>query len=176
MRLLESIKITALVGSIFNRVIRFTRLLIIALMMTLTAVVIYDVIARYLFNSPTVFAGEISRMIQVTFATLGAAYVLQQEEHVSVEILVMRLNTRLQALIDGITSAIAVFFSCILVWLLWDLTKASFIMGERTVDIGWLLWPVKLIATIGILLLGFQFIAHSCKHFAAIKSIKKSKG
>lgn len=176
MRLLESPKITALAIRVFNRVILFTRLLIIALMMTLTAVVIYDVFTRYLLNSPALFASEINQMVQVTLATLGAAYVLQQEEHVSVEILVSKLNTKWQTLIDGITSAIAVFFSGILVWLLWELTRGSFVMGERSVDIGCLMWPVKLIATIGILLLSLQFIARSCKHFGAIKRLKKRQG
>lgn len=159
--------------SFFRRVVDFTRPLSIGLLMTLTAVVIYDVFTRYVINSPSIFASEISRMLQVTLATLGAAYVLEREGHVSVDILLIRLNTQWQALIGGITSVISGFFSVILVWLLWDLTSASYRISERTLDIGWLLWPVKLIATLGILLLGLQFISRAYKKISVVKGLKK---
>jgi TRAP-type C4-dicarboxylate transport system permease small subunit len=141
--------------------------------MILTVVVIYDVFTRYVINSPSIFASEFSRMLQVTLASLGAAFVLEREGHVSVDILLLRLNKRRQALIGGITSVISGFFCFILVWLLWELTSASYRTGERTLDIGWFLWPVKLIATLGILFLGLQFISRAYKKISAVKELKK---
>jgi TRAP-type C4-dicarboxylate transport system permease small subunit len=157
----------------FRRVVDFTQPLSIGLLMTLAVVVIYDVFTRYVMNSPSIFASEFSRMLQVTLATLGAAYVLEKEGHVTVNILLLRLNTRWRTLIGGITSVISGFFCFILVWLLWDLTSASYRTGERTLDIGWFLWPVKLIATLGILLLGLQFISRAYKKISAAKGLKK---
>lgn len=52
---------------------------------------VYDVLARYLFNSPTSWATEISTYVLICVIFLGAAYTNLMDGHVRVELLLQRL-------------------------------------------------------------------------------------
>ena len=54
--------------------------------------VTYEVIARYLFHSPTIWANDLSEYTLLASTFLAAPWVLRQEGHVTVDIVVVRLG------------------------------------------------------------------------------------
>lgn len=82
-----------------------------ALILILTAVMGYEVIARYIFNSPTGFANQFAAYSMPVIAFLSAAATLRKNGHVSVDVLVKALSKRLRARLEVLTEA----FSLVLV-------------------------------------------------------------
>ena len=68
----------------------------------------YEVIMRYVFNAPTVWVDEISRVLQVWVVYLAAAYVLKHREMVTIEVILTNPNTIWRRLAE--TLAVVVLF------------------------------------------------------------------
>jgi len=87
------------------------------LVLLLTCAISYEVICRYVFNAPTLWAQEVSTYIYGTFFMMGGAYVMLKDNHVRVDILYSRLSQRGKAIIDLITFPLFFFlFIGVLVW------------------------------------------------------------
>lgn len=77
--------------------------------LALVLVLCYEVVMRYVFNNPTVWAADISRMLGASFATLGLAYTLRHRGHVRVDVFYSRLSDRGKALVDVICTLLLFF-------------------------------------------------------------------
>ncbi|MFH1122775.1 MAG: TRAP transporter small permease subunit [Pseudomonadota bacterium] len=72
--------------------------LIIPLMLGL----IYEVISRYLFNAPTVWAYDVSYMLNGTLCMMGAAYTLYKDGHIRTDVLYANWSPRRQGWVNVI--------------------------------------------------------------------------
>ena len=72
--------------------------------------ILLQVILRYVFNAPTVWAGELSQMLFGAYATLSGGYILRVGGHVNVDIIYSRLSPRARAAIDIVTSLLFFLF------------------------------------------------------------------
>jgi TRAP-type mannitol/chloroaromatic compound transport system permease small subunit len=79
------------------------------LVMALVLVLFTEVTARYVFDSPTVWALETSKMLLGTIGTLGWGYTHRLGGHVKVDVVYGLLSRRVQALLDVILSIIFLF-------------------------------------------------------------------
>src|SRR3982751_6284717 len=68
------------------------------LIVPMVASLVYEVIARYLFNAPTEWAYDMTFMLYGTFFMLGAAYTLQQKGHIRTDSLYIDWSPRRQAI------------------------------------------------------------------------------
>ena len=62
--------------------------LLIALFFTMVVAIVWQVVARYFFASPTIWSEELARFLVVWVTMLGSAYVLEHGGHVAVTIFV----------------------------------------------------------------------------------------
>ncbi len=72
------------------------RWLILAFVFTMA----YEVIARYVFNAPTVWSYDISYMLGGGMIVLGGAYLILHDGHVRIDIFYGRLSTRKRLVLD----------------------------------------------------------------------------
>lgn len=87
------------------------------LVLLLTGAISYEVVSRYIFNAPTLWAQEVSTYIYGTFFMMGGAYVMLKDNHVRVDILYTHLSPKGKAIVDLITFPLFFFlFVGILVW------------------------------------------------------------
>jgi len=107
-------------------------------------VLVYEVVMRYVFNRPTIWAHETSCMLYGAHFILGGAYALKHGAFVNVEVFYMRFPKRTKAVIDLFTwTMFYVFVGALLLnslpWA-WE----SFTVREFT-DSTWgpPVWPVK---------------------------------
>lgn len=61
---------------------------------------VYDTVARYVFNTPTEWSYDISYMLYGAIFMLGAAYTLHIDKHVRIETIYGKLSPKSKALID----------------------------------------------------------------------------
>ena len=78
------------------------------------AIVTYDVILRYFFNDPTVWAGEVASFLTIAVVFLGLAQNLRQGDHIRIDFLTKLLPPRLQLVFDVVAHGVAIVFSVVL--------------------------------------------------------------
>ncbi len=123
---------------------------------------VYEVIARYFLNSPTIWSYEVTYFLYGSHYLLGAAYVLSIDAHIRIDILTSHLTPRTRAKID-LAGYLLLFFPVILV-LIWaggEYVAQSFEMGEKSGLSPWrpYLYPYKALITISFILLLLQGIS-----------------
>ncbi len=145
-----------------DRVSEATASVIVYLVVLLTAVLGYEILARYAFNSPTKWAFDMSYMIGGAFFLFGEAYALKHKRHVRIDIFYNRFSTRTRASID-------VFFYLLFFFPLWigmlvylyPYVLFSWKVQERSMQSYWqpLIYPFKTLMPIGVFLLVLQGLA-----------------
>lgn len=107
-------------------------------------VLVYEVVMRYAFNSPTIWAHETSCMFYGTHFVLGGAYALRHDAFVNVEVLYMRFSKRTKAIIDLCSWTMFYIFVGVLFFEGLPWAWSSFTVREFS-DSTWgpYIWPVK---------------------------------
>lgn len=130
------------------------------LIIPLTLIVVLDVILRYVFNKPTIWAWDVNVQLLGALVILGAGYCLLHNAHVGVDVLVLRFSPRKRAIIDLITGLFFVFAIGVLLWKTASAAWASLQIREAYSSY-WEppIYPFKMLMVVGILLLLLQGIA-----------------
>ena len=82
------------------------------LIVPLTVMVVYEVISRYLFKSPHIWALEITMVFFGPHFMLVAGYTLLHHGHVRIDLIYNRFPTRVRGILDIITYLIFFFPFC----------------------------------------------------------------
>jgi len=131
---------------------------------------VYEVVARYFFTAPTMWAYDISRMLYGALFTLGAAYALSKGIHIRSDFLYRNWSIRTQARVD--TTLYLVFYfpsMLIFLWVASEWAWVSIDRAERGMDTAWmpLLGPIKSCLPIGVAFLLIQGVSELLKCFYA---------
>lgn len=99
---------------------------------------------------------------------LGAAYTLQRNEHVRIDVITSRFSRRVQTWIDIFGT---LFFllpvTGLVLWLSWPVFLRALDSGEMSSSAGGLLlWPARLLVPLGFALLGLQGLSELIKRVA----------
>lgn len=122
----------------------------------------YEVISRYAFNAPTVWAYDTSRMLGGTIIVLGWAYVHLHGEHVRVDVIYARLNQRNKAILDLIFASM--FFFPLITLLTYSAANwmiYSWSEGEKLVETQWYppAPPIRTVVFLGFCLFALEGLA-----------------
>lgn len=125
----------------------------------LILVITYEVISRYIFNSPTSWSYEMSYFLSSFSIMMAMAYTLQTKKHVNIDIFYNRFPRKMQLILSIIFTLVFFFPMWILLikFMIPSVTH-SFTTGERSSYGSWLplIWPFKTWILIGIFLLVIQ--------------------
>jgi TRAP-type mannitol/chloroaromatic compound transport system permease small subunit len=97
-------------------------------------IMLFEVISRYVFDSPTTWAWKLNTQIFSGTMILGGGYVLLNKGHVKLDILYERVGPGKKRLFDMITFPLFVILFVIVLWQGWKMMINSVSMGEH--DIG----------------------------------------
>lgn len=102
---------------------------------------------------------------------LGAAYTLEQNEHIRIDIINARLKPRTRQIIDIVGHLLFLLPLCILIlWLGVPFFWRSFTSGEISSSAGGLIiWPAKLLVPLGFFLLLLQAFSELIKRIAVMQ-------
>jgi TRAP-type mannitol/chloroaromatic compound transport system permease small subunit len=124
----------------------------------------YEVMGRYVFNSPTNWVHESMFLMFGMQYMLCGAFAYREDQHVRVDVVYANFSPRGKAIADIMTS---VFFFIFIVTMLW--TGARFAMdaiqvGEHSfTEWGVQYWPVKLTIPVGATLMTLQGLSKLIK-------------
>lgn len=97
----------------------------------LSAAVIYEVVARYAFNRPTIWAFDVAMMLTSTLCLLPAAYLLKENAHIRVDVLLLMFPVRVQQAIECIFYLVFFFpFTLVMVWYGGRATRFAWMASE----------------------------------------------
>jgi TRAP-type mannitol/chloroaromatic compound transport system permease small subunit len=130
------------------------------LIIPMTVITVIEVILRYVFSRPTLWAWDINMMILGAFTVMTGGYVLLKEGHVAMDVFVANLSLRVRAVIALVTSVLFFFSIGLLVWQGGIAAWESFVMREQVNSV-WSppLYPLKMLWPIGVFLLLLQGVA-----------------
>lgn len=92
----------------------------------------YEVIARYVFNAPTSWAEEGSRMLQLWATFLGAAMILRDQGFIRVNAVVALLPMGVQRLAEAVALLIIIWFCWYAISFGLDIALESHRIGRTT--------------------------------------------
>ena len=136
------------------------------LLIPMCLLLMYEVIMRYWFNSPTIFAHETSLFLYGTTGILAGAWVLCYDEHVRMDAVYGRLPPLIKAILDLVTAPLFFFLVVVLLWKGWDMAYFSVMMGEHTqTPWGPPYYPLKIAIPVSTFLLLLAGVAKFIRNF-----------
>jgi TRAP-type mannitol/chloroaromatic compound transport system permease small subunit len=104
---------------------------------------------------------------------LAAAYTLQTNDHIRIDVIYGMYSKRVQNWVDLLGHVLFLMpFTILMVWLLSPYVWRSFLCGEVSQNAGGLpLWPAKLLLLIGFFLLMMQGISEIIKRIAIMRGL-----
>lgn len=150
-----------------------TGIWIAVLTLPMVAAVCYEVIARYGFNAPTVWAFDVTYMLYGTLFMLGSAYALHKGAHIRTDFFYERWSIRTRGTIDAV-AYIVFFFPSLIVFFAVGASEAYYSWGisETSEQTPWrpLLWPFKVVVPAACLLLLVQGVSETIKSVWAART------
>jgi TRAP-type mannitol/chloroaromatic compound transport system permease small subunit len=143
------------------------------LILPLVAGITYEVIARYFFRAPTIWAYDVAYMLYGSHFMLGAAYTLHKGGHIRTDIFYQNWSLRTRGLVDA--SLYLFFFFPGMAFFLWmGLQEALHSWDIREVSDAspWrpIIYPFKTVIPVAVLLLIVQGLSEFLKSgYAALK-------
>lgn len=125
----------------------------------------YEVLARYVFGAPTIWAYEIGYTLTGSHFLLGMAYTLAVGAHIRIDIFSGNFAPRTRALID--LAAYAVMLP-LMIWLSYALFQhlaTGYLRSERSGQSAMNLpvWPFRIVFLVAFTLLALQILAEVVK-------------
>ena len=167
-------KITKKIGNFFdhiNKVFAFiTGIIVIFIMLA----VVYEVVMRYFFRSPTLWTVEVSGYGLVFITFLGSAWVLKHEGHVKIDLLTSYVKPESQIILNIFNSIIAAIVTLVIFWYSARVTLASYRTNYlAATELQTPLFIIYLIIPIGCFLLFIQFLRKLSDLFREFKASQK---
>ena len=138
------------------------------LMILVVLIVLYEVSMRYLFQRPTVWASEAMVFTCGIVYVLGAAWTLQNNRHVKIDMVWEKLSPRMRRIVDSCTFC---FFALYMLLMLWEGSRFALESLQITETTGtpWdpPVYPIKIAFVAGLFMLFLQGVSKLVKdiHF-----------
>jgi len=147
--------------------------LIAWLILPLVGGLTWEVIARYVFHAPTIWAYDLTYMLYGSHFMLGAGYALLRGAHIRTDFLYERYSDRTKGIIDTI-AYLGFFFPGMLFFFLSSLDEAlhAWRIREMSEQTAWRppIWPFKMAVPVAAALLLVQGVAELLKSLYAIRT------
>lgn len=132
-----------------------------------------NAVVRKLFNISSNGLLEIQWYLFSAIFLLAAAYTLQKNEHIRIDLLVGKLSERGQAVVDIVGTLLFLMPVCyLLISFGWPMFLDAWNSGEMSSDAGGLVrWPVFLLIPVGFALLMAQGLSELIKRVAFLQGL-----
>ena len=98
-------------------------------------IVSFEVIARYIFNAPTIWVNEASRFLQIWATYLALTYTFHKKDFIRITFIYDRLNDKGKKILDFISFLFIISFSLFVVYYGWLIAYDSLETGRTSATI-----------------------------------------
>ena len=116
----------------YNKIVQYSGYLASALFITIGFIVSYEVIARYVFNSPTIWVNEVSRFLQIWATYLALTYSFHKKDFIRITVIYDKLNESGKKVLDFISFIFILIFSSFVVYYGWLIAYDSLKVGRTS--------------------------------------------
>lgn len=92
----------------------------------------YEVVARYFFNAPTIWAEELSRLLMVWAVFVGSSVLIQNDGHIRVTVVTEILPAGIKRAVRFLSMCVVVLISGLVAWNGIPIAWNSFEVGRTT--------------------------------------------
>lgn len=132
----------------------------------MVGVLVWEVVMRYAFNAPTIWAHGVSIRIFAAYSVLAGAYVLRHKGHIPVDLVYSRFPSKTKAIVDLITAPFFFAFCGVLLWYGSSFAWTSLKMLEPCeTPFHAPIYPIKLMVPVGAFLILLQGLAKYSRDF-----------
>lgn len=158
------------IGSFLDKVMSGLAWLAGWLMMLALLMVCLDVVLRYFFNSPIGGVLQFSEYVLLYIPFLAAAYVLKDERHIKIDIILNRLSPKVQVAVNLITSIFGVLVLLVLSYYGTYITFDYYRRGVPTLKYYKIPeFLVIMVIPFGCFLFALQFIRRALSYYRAYR-------
>ena len=130
------------------------------LFIPLTLICLVEVMMRYVFNRPTVWAWDVERQLFGVITVVGASYTLLHKAHVSIDIFMSRFSSRKRTRVKLFTSSLFLVIALVVI----RETSKGAIDSVRINEVSSSYWvypmyPIKIAIALGVMMLFIQWVA-----------------
>jgi len=160
-----------------NQISEFCGKLAAWLFFIIAAMITYEVVARYVFLAPTIWAEEMSQFFQIWATYLGAAYILKKRKLISIDTVVSRFNPRVQWFFDLFSLMFIAIFCLVAIYYGSHIMFESIQVGRSTSTMMAVpKWMTESAIPAGSSLLLLQVIAEIINHFSHPDDVNSLSG
>ncbi|POF32681.1 TRAP transporter small permease subunit [Roseibium marinum] len=133
-----------------------------ALIFAVVPMLLFEVVARYAFNAPTVWAMEASTLVFGPHFLLAGPYLLHLKGHVAVDIFSEKLQGRAKIASEVFTYLVVAVFAGVFAVVSWPLAMNSYGMAETSFS-AWNppIWWLKFVVPLSFAMLFAQALAET---------------
>jgi TRAP-type mannitol/chloroaromatic compound transport system permease small subunit len=130
----------------------------------------YEVVARFVFNSPTNWVHESMFLMFGMQYMISGAYAYREDQHVRVDVVYTHLSTRGKAIADIISSVFFFIFTLTMLYTGWKFASDAVQNSETSfTEWGVQYWPVKIAIPLGAALIILQGVSKLLKDIVLIR-------
>jgi TRAP-type mannitol/chloroaromatic compound transport system permease small subunit len=136
------------------------------LVIPMVVALIYEVVMRYWFRAPTIWALDVAVIAFGIHFMVASAYCLQQGLHIRADFLLNMCSIRKRAVIDMLNYVIFFFpVNFLFLYVGWNYAYRSFEILERSIFSPWMpwIWPVKMAIPVMVFLSILQGVSEFMK-------------
>ena len=120
-------------------------------------VILWEVLARYIFHAPTFWAHGVAQRVFAFYFFIGGGYILLLKQHITMDLIYNRFSLRKRAIVDVVTFPFLFLFCGVLFWKGIDFFWASWTLRETcATPFHAPVYPVKFVVPLGAFLLLLQ--------------------
>lgn len=142
------------------------------LLIPITFICAYEVVARYFFKAPTIWAWELNMQIWAFVVMLTGAYALLENQHVRVDVIYNMFGKRTKAAFNILTCLLIMLCMYLVIKYGFQIGMESFAKNERQATI-WAspMWTIRLLLPIGGIMVFLQSMSDLIKNIFAVRGI-----
>jgi TRAP-type mannitol/chloroaromatic compound transport system permease small subunit len=131
------------------------------------AILLYSTVMRVIFGYPINWVLEMSQFMLSAYYLLGGAYSMQLDAHVRMDLFYGMMKPKTRAITDSFTILFVIFYLVVLFRGGVSSTEYAITYNQKNYT-AWapVMWPIKLVMTIGVFLMLLQTISQFFKDVA----------
>ena len=143
--------------------------IVMYLALVIMGVLLFGSLTRYVFNVPFVWIIEMAQFLMAAYYILGGGYSMQLDAHVRMDVFYERWKPKTRAFVDSITAFFLVFYLTFMIYGGYSSATYSLKYNQTNYS-AWAppMAPIKIIMTVGIVLMLLQAISIFFKDLARV--------
>ncbi|RVU36414.1 TRAP transporter small permease [Hwanghaeella grinnelliae] len=162
---------------IFSKLVRGLAWMAAFLFVAAGVMLTYEVVARYFFTKPTIWAAELSQLCLIWGSLVAMAWALGERRHIAVDAVVSHLSPAVRRWTDAVAMLVIAWLSAMVVWKGGDIFLDSFERGRTT---GSMLdlpsWVAELAVPFGFAVLFVQAVVEALRAAAGHNTVPDDIG